>query len=162
MDARVHINTATELGGGSPTLGRFYPKPVWTQRSEEKSPPFRYPGSNPGRLARSLAAWATWSTSILTSQLINWLLRNVEIRYRSWISPPLVPSLSKIYPVSTYFKSFLISYSQPRLGHRKDLFPSGFPTKILYAFPITPCVLYISCLFQSSRLMISNYVRLRI
>ena len=31
------------------------PGPVWTRRSEEKSPPIRHPGSNPGRPARSQA-----------------------------------------------------------------------------------------------------------
>ena len=29
------------------------PGPVWTRRCEEKSPPLRHPGSNPGRPARS-------------------------------------------------------------------------------------------------------------
>ena len=66
VDARVHIYTATALGRGrvaSPTLGHLYPRgeslllifkegewtpgPVWTRRSEEKSPPLRHPGSNP-------------------------------------------------------------------------------------------------------------------
>ena len=74
VDARVYIFTATALGSGrvaSPTLGRLYPRgkppvlileeaewtsgPVWTRRSEEKSPPLRHPGSNPGRPARSPA-----------------------------------------------------------------------------------------------------------
>ena len=55
----------------SPTLGRLYPRgnspvlilyevewtpgPIWTRRSEEKSPPLRHPGSNPARPARSQA-----------------------------------------------------------------------------------------------------------
>ena len=74
MDARVHIFTATALGRGrvaSPPLCRLYPRwkplllilqeaewtsgPVWARRSDEKSPPLRHPGSNPGRPARSPA-----------------------------------------------------------------------------------------------------------
>ena len=72
MDVRVHIYTAMALGRdrvASPMLGRLYPRgkppvlilqkaewtsgPFWTRRSEEKSPPLRHPGSNPGRPAHS-------------------------------------------------------------------------------------------------------------
>ena len=31
--------------------------------------------------------------------IINWLLRNPEVHYRSYISPPLIPILSKVHPV---------------------------------------------------------------
>jgi hypothetical protein len=36
----------------------------------------------------------------------------------------------------------LISSSHLRLGLPSGLFPSDFPTKILYAFPLSPCVLH--------------------
>ena len=71
VDARVHIFAAMALGRdwvASPMLGRLYPwkapvltlqeaeltpGPVWRQRSEEKSPPLRHQGSNPGCPARN-------------------------------------------------------------------------------------------------------------
>ena len=74
VDARVRTHTVMALGTGrvaSPILGRLYsqgkalviilqedewaPGPIWTRRSEEKSPPLRHPGLNPGRPARSSA-----------------------------------------------------------------------------------------------------------
>ena len=70
VDARVHIYTATALGRGrvvSSTRGILYPwgkhpvlilydaeltpGPVWTRRSEEKSPPLGHLESNPGHPA---------------------------------------------------------------------------------------------------------------
>ena len=90
--ARVHIFTAMALGRGrvaSPTLGRVYPRgkppvlvlqeaewtsgPVWTRRSEEKSPPHRHPGSNPGRPARSPAPCRLSNLDIYGSILFKFL-----------------------------------------------------------------------------------------
>ena len=87
VDARVQIFTATALGRGrvaSLTLGCLYPRgkppvlilqeaewtsgPVWTRRSEEKSPPLRHPGSNPGRPARSPAPCRLSQKKISSSQ----------------------------------------------------------------------------------------------
>jgi hypothetical protein len=52
-------------------------------------------------------------------------------------SPPLVPILSWINPVHTtpfYLRSILILSTHLQLGLSSGLFPSGLPTKILYAF----------------------------
>jgi hypothetical protein len=59
--------------------------------------------------------------------------------------PPLFPILSQINPIqSIYLQSTLILSTHLRLGLPSGLFPSGFPTIILYAFGFphscyTPC-----------------------
>ena len=92
----------------------------------------------------------------------NWFLRNREVHYRSYISPPLDPILSKSYPIpnisSTPLKSILILSSHLRLGLPKGIFSSDFPTKTLYAFFGLLHTFYISCLSQSSPVKIPNYV----
>ena len=64
----------------------------------------------------------------------NWLLRNLGIQYRSYISPPLVPIWNKVHPFPasqpTSFKSILILSSNLCLGLPKCL-SLGFPTKIV-------------------------------
>jgi len=54
----------------------------------------------------------------------------------------MVPLLSQMNSVHTYFsislKSILTSSSHLSLGLQRGLFPSGFPTKILYVFLISP------------------------
>jgi hypothetical protein len=64
--------------------------------------------------------------------------RSPKAHYRVHKSPPLVPILSQINPphttpsyLSTINFTFIIHLY---LGFPSDLFPSGFPTKILYAF----------------------------
>jgi hypothetical protein len=59
------------------------------------------------------------------------LLWKLNVHYSVHKNPPLVPTLSQIHPVHTF---------QPRILkiHSNITFPSGFPTKILYAFLISP------------------------
>jgi hypothetical protein len=56
-------------------------------------------------------------------------------------SPPLIPILSQIDPVHTipsYLRISLILSTHLHLGLPGGLFPSGFPTNILYAFLFYP------------------------
>ena len=82
--------------------------------------------------------------------------------FSPYISSPLVPIFSKIYPISRitthlpqiHFNSILLSTSRPP-------FPSGFPSKTLYAF--LDSSIRATCPAHLSRLdMIPNYVRRRI
>jgi hypothetical protein len=64
------------------------------------------------------------------------------VDYRVRKSRPLVPILSKINPIRaipTYsLSSTLILSNRLRLSLPSDLFPSGFPTNVLYAFLFSP------------------------
>jgi hypothetical protein len=65
------------------------------------------------------------------------ILRNPKIHYRVHKSPPLVRILSQIDPVHTipsYLRPILILSTHLCLRLPSGLFPSGFPTNILYAF----------------------------
>jgi hypothetical protein len=71
------------------------------------------------------------------------ILRNPKVHHRVHKSPPLVPILSQFDPVHTiasYLSKirFNIVYLRHlRLGLPSGLFPSGFPTNILYAFLVS-------------------------
>jgi hypothetical protein len=64
-----------------------------------------------------------------------------KVYYRVHKPPPLPPILSQINPVHTAlsYLSKIHLYSHLLQGLSSDLFPSGFPTKILYAFLFSPC-----------------------
>jgi hypothetical protein len=67
------------------------------------------------------------------------ILRNPKVHHRVYKSPPLVPILSQFDPVPTipsYLSKILSTHL--RLGIPSGLFPSGFPTNILYAFLVSP------------------------
>ena len=70
-------------------------------------------------------------------------LRNPEVHYRTYISPPLVRtgarSIQSPASQATSFKSILIS-SNLRRGLPKGLFTPGLPTKVFMHFWITPYV----------------------
>jgi hypothetical protein len=56
-------------------------------------------------------------------------------------SSPPIPILSQLDPVhttSSYLRSILILSTNLRLGLPSGLFPSGFPTNIVYAFLYSP------------------------
>jgi len=85
------------------------------------------------------------ANSRAATQEIPLLLWNPKVHYRVHRSLPLVPILSQMNPIHTfspYFIHFIMlsSHLRPRLP--SDLFPSRFPTKILYSFFIYPCVLH--------------------
>jgi len=69
-------------------------------------------------------------------------LRNSTFHYRTQKSPQLVPILNQMNPVHTlpsYFLRFILLQSfRLHLGFLSCLLPSGFPTKIFYAFFISP------------------------
>ena len=71
------------------------------------------------------------------SQEIPRILRNPEVHYRAYNSPPPVPILSQINPVHdphpTSWRSILILSSHLYLGLPSSFLPSGFPTQPLDA-----------------------------
>jgi len=74
-----------------------------------------------------------------TGQEILHTLRNSSVHYRVHKSLLPVPILSQINPDHTFpnlFPNFLILSSHLRLDLPSDFFPSGFSTRILYAFPL--------------------------
>jgi len=56
--------------------------------------------------------------------------------------PLLVPTLSHMNPIHNFpptsLRSILILSYHLRLGLARDLFPSGLPAKVLYAFLMSP------------------------
>ena len=79
----------------------------------------------------------------IASQEIPRILWNPKVFYRVYKCPPPLPILSQINPVhalhSTSWRTILVLSSHLHLGLTSGLFPSGFPTKILYPplfFPI--------------------------
>jgi len=85
-------------------------------------------------------SWEGYSRS--ASQKVPRLVWNPKVHFRAHSSPPLVPILNQINPVQTfppYFPKINSNINlHLRLGLPSGVFPSGFPTEILYAFLVYP------------------------
>ena len=89
--------------------------------------------------------------SSIYANLTNWLSRNLRVHYHPYKSLPLVPIFNKSCPnsrITTHLLQILSSHLH--LGLPKGLFPSGFPTKTLYAF--VDCSIRATCPAHLSRL----------
>jgi hypothetical protein len=74
------------------------------------------------------------------TQELHSVLWNPKVHYRVHKSPPLIPNLRQIDPIHTnpsYISKIHFNIVHPplRVGVPSGLFPSEFPTIILYAFP---------------------------
>ena len=93
----------------------------------------------------------------------NWFLRNPKVHYHPYISPQLVPIFRNSYSISritTHLPQIHFNIVLPSVPWPPSRpFPSGFPTKTLYAFLV--CSIRATCPAHL-RFMIPNYVRHRI
>jgi hypothetical protein len=82
------------------------------------------------------------SPSRVTNQEIIRLLWNHKVHYCVHNSLPLIHILSQMNPVHnlppSFLRSILILFSYLRRGLPSGPFSSGFPTKIFYAFRVSP------------------------
>ena len=93
----------------------------------------------------------------------NWLLRNPQVHYRSYINPQLVAILSKIYPVSsitTHLPQIHFNINLPSAYRPSETsLPLRFPTKILQVYAFLDSSICATCPANLNR---PNYVRRRI
>jgi hypothetical protein len=85
------------------------------------------------------------ANSAATQEFPN-ILSNPKVHYRVHKILPLVPVLSQINPIHTipsYISKIHFNIIHPlRLGLLSGLFPSVFPTNVLYAFLLSLLVLH--------------------
>jgi hypothetical protein len=90
-----------------------------------------------------------WDWKLLTELSLSWgatnraitqelpsILWNPKVQYYLHKSPPLVPILNHINPIS--LRSIFILFTHLHLGLPSGLYTSGFPANILYAFLFSP------------------------
>jgi hypothetical protein len=108
----------------------------------------------------------TWeAASCLATQEIPNILWKPKFHYRVHKRPPLVPILSQIDPAHTtptYISKIHLNIILSRPCLPSGLFPSGIPTKTLYAFLVSPYSCYIPCLSHSPWLDHPNYTWRRV
>ena len=104
-------------------------------------------------------ASATMGTRVATTNLT---FRNPEVHYCPYISWPVFPIFSKIFPISRIItlllKYILILSSRLRLDLHKGLFPSGFPAKTMDAFLV--CSIRVTIPVHLSRLDLTFIIML--
>ena len=121
-------------------------------------------------LTYSMEQSPSWEAKrFLDSQEIPRIWMNAKVHYRSHKFPPPLPILSQLDPVHTLYpiswRSILILSSHLRLGLPSGLFPSGFPTKILYTPLLSPiratCATHLSLLdFITQKVLGEEYISL--
>jgi hypothetical protein len=96
--------------------------------------------SNSPIYSSSSPSWETAKYAAAQERSI--ILCNPKVQYRNHKSQPLVHILRQIDPFHTISPSLLrfilILFTHIRLHLPNGLFPSGFPTNILYAFLVSP------------------------
>jgi len=78
------------------------------------------------------------SNSHSASQEIPCLSSNPKVHYSAHNSPPLIPILSQMHPISNFPLYSSDTYSNIFLRYTSGLFRVGFSTKIWYAFLSNP------------------------
>jgi len=94
-----------------------------------------------------------WSRVLLVKLIVNQLVKKSSAFYGTWRLITIIFATAchwflfwarSIHPIS--LRSILILFSQLCLGPPRGLFPSGFPTKMFYAFSIYP--MHATCLIH--------------
>jgi hypothetical protein len=82
------------------------------------------------------------AANCVATEELSSILWNPKVHYRVDRSPPLVPILSPVtlvHTIPSYLSNIhLVLSTHLHLGHPSGLFPSTFPTNILYTFIFSP------------------------
>jgi hypothetical protein len=90
-----------------------------------------------------LMPWSTVLLEKLIAKKFSALFWKTKVHHRIHKIPPVVPILSQIHPAQTFPPYFPTTQQSNKIFHLclglpHSLLPSGFPTKILYTFLISP------------------------